>query len=149
MPTLGKSGLMVILLNLGKPRIMVIFLNLGKLTVQQNSVRRNWMPEQLSRLLIHAPSTRPLASQTFKGLHQLRALPWLLSIAYFSWLFRHPLYLFTPFPNTFRLPLITYPGLCSTCVSYMTLCHASGHQVPPTQHLPREVEDFLMGDNYL
>ena len=54
-----------------------------------------------------------------------------------------------PFPTqSVRLPLVTYPSLCSTCVTYRTLCHAIGHQVLPTQPLSREVEDFPRGDNY-
>ena len=54
-----------------------------------------------------------------------------------------------PFPTqSVRLPLVTYPSLCSTCVTYRTLCHAIGHQVLPTQPLPREVEDFPRGDKY-
>ena len=49
-----------------------------------------------------------------------------------------------PFPTqSVRLPLATYPSLCSTCVTYRTLCHAIGHQP-----LPREVEDFPRGDKY-
>ena len=44
--------------------------------------------------------------------------------------------------------LVTYPSLCSTCVTYRTLCHALGHQVLPTQSLPREAEDFPRGDKY-
>ena len=52
-----------------------------------------------------------------------------------------------PFPTqSVRPPLVTYPSLCSTCVTYKTLCHAIGHQVLPTQPLPREVEDFPRGD---
>ena len=47
-----------------------------------------------------------------------------------------------------RLPLVTYPSLCSTCVTYRTLYHAIGHQVLPTQPLPREVEDFRMDDKH-
>ena len=54
-----------------------------------------------------------------------------------------------PFPTqSVRLPLVTYPSLCSACVTYRTLCHAIGHQVLPTQLLPREVEDFPRGDKY-
>ena len=54
-----------------------------------------------------------------------------------------------PFPNTVSwLSLVTYPSLCSACVTYRTLCHAIGHQVLPTQPLPREVEDFPRGDKY-
>ena len=55
-----------------------------------------------------------------------------------------------PFPTqSVRLPLVTYPSLCSTCVTYRTLCHAIGHQVLPTQPLPSKVEDFPRGDKYL
>ena len=54
-----------------------------------------------------------------------------------------------PFPTqSVRLPLVTYPSLCSTCVTYRTLCHAIGHQVLSTQPLPRELEDFPRGDKY-
>ena len=49
-----------------------------------------------------------------------------------------------PFRNTVsRPPLVTYPSLCSICVTYRTPCHSIGHQVLLTQPLPREVEDFL------
>ena len=41
-----------------------------------------------------------------------------------------------------------YHSLCSTCVTYRTPCHAIGHQVLPTQPLPREAEDFPRGDKY-
>ena len=44
--------------------------------------------------------------------------------------------------------MVTYPSLCSTCVTYGTLCHAIGHQVLPTQPLPREAEDFPKGDRH-
>ena len=54
-----------------------------------------------------------------------------------------------PFPTqSVMLPLVTYPSLCSTCVTYRTLCHAIGHQVLPTQPLPREVEDFPRSDKH-
>ena len=54
-----------------------------------------------------------------------------------------------PFPaQSVRLPLVTYPSLCSTCVTYRTPCHAIGHQVLPTQLLPREAKDFPTGDKY-
>ena len=54
-----------------------------------------------------------------------------------------------PFPTqSVRLPLVTYPSLCSTCVTYRMPCHAIGHHVLPTQPLPREVEDFPRGDKY-
>ena len=47
-----------------------------------------------------------------------------------------------------RLSLVTYPSLCSTYVTYRTPCHSIGHQVLPTQPLPREAEDFPKGDKY-
>ena len=47
-----------------------------------------------------------------------------------------------------RLPMVTYPSLRSPCVTYKTLCHAIGHQVLPTQPLPREAEDFPRGGNH-
>ena len=54
-----------------------------------------------------------------------------------------------PFPTqSVRLPLVTYPSLCSTYVTFRTPCHASGHQVLPTQHLPREAEDFPRGGKH-
>ena len=85
---------------------------------KQNSLRRNWMPEQ----------------------------PLLLTY----WLLRHPVFFDSPhFPTqSVRPPLVTYPSLCSTCVTYRTLFHAIGHQVLPTQPLPREVEDFSRGDKH-
>ena len=57
---------------------------------------------------------------------------------------KHPFFLFIHlFPTqSVRPSLITYPRLCSACVTYRTLCHTIGHQVLPTQALPREVEDL-------
>ena len=51
------------------------------------------------------------------------------------WLLRDPVLSFTLFPNTVILPLVTYPRLSSTCVTYRT-------QVLSTQPLAREEEDF-------
>ena len=54
-----------------------------------------------------------------------------------------------PFPTpSVRLPLVTYPSLCSTCVTYRMLCHAISHKVLPTQPLPGEAEDCPRGDNH-
>ena len=44
--------------------------------------------------------------------------------------------------------MVTYPSLRCSCVTYRTLCHAIGHQVLPTQSLPREAEDFPRGGNH-
>ena len=32
-----------------------------------------------------------------------------------------------------KTPLLPYPSLCNTCLTYRTPCHAIGHQVLPTQ----------------
>ena len=56
----------------------------------------------------------------------------------------------TPFPTqSIRVPLVTYPSLCNTCVTNRMPCHAIGHQVRPTQPVPREAEDFPRGDKYV
>ena len=91
-----------------------------------------------------------MASQTCKGLHQLRALPQLRLVICFSWLFRLPVFWFTSLfaTQSVRLPLVTYLSLCSTCVTYRTPCHSIGHQVLPIQTLPREAEDFPRGGNH-
>ena len=59
--------------------------------------------------------------------------------------FNSPLFFLT---QSVRLPLFTYPSLCRTYVTYRTPCHASGHQVLPTQTLPRKAEDFPRGENH-
>ena len=56
-------------------------------------------------------------------------------------------FLFT-LTQSVRLPMITYTSLCSPCVTYRILCRAIGHQMLPTQPLPREAEDFLRGGNH-
>ena len=57
------------------------FKQVKKLTLQQNSLRRNWMPEQLSRLLIHVTGTPP----------------WLLKLVKVSTISEH-------YPDCFRVP---------------------------------------------
>ena len=90
-----------------------------------------------------------LASQTCEGLHQFWALPWLLSIAYFSIVQASNFLIHPHFPTqSVRLPFITYPSLCTTGVTYRKPCHGNGHQVFPTQLLPREAEDFSRGANH-
>ena len=104
---------------------------------------RKWMPEQLSGLLI------PVLHLGFSDLWTFpSALPHLLSVAYFSWLFRYPVFWFTSlFPTQPVTPsLVTYASLYSTCVTYKTPCHASGHQMLPIQLLARGTEDSPRGD---
>ena len=90
------------------------------------------------------------SSQICEGLHKLCSLPWLLSVANFSWLIRHPVFLFTPFqPQSVRLCLVTYSSLSSTCMTYRTPCFASSYQIFPTQPAPTEVEDLPgVGKNF-
>ena len=54
----------------------------------------------------------------------------------------------SPLTQSVRPPMATYASLCSTCMTYWRSCHAIGHQVLPTQPLPREVEDFPGGGNH-
>ena len=66
---------------------------------------------------------------------------------YFTyWLPKRPVFLFIlTLTQSVRLPKVTYPSLCSPCVTYGTLCHAIGHQV-----LPHPLDDFpgcLTGHN--
>ena len=51
-----------------------------------------------------------------------------------------------PFHESSRLVAST--SLWSLFVTYGTLCHAIGHQVLPTQPLPRETEVFPRGGKY-
>ena len=59
------------------------------------------------------------------------------------------LFFFNSFPIlSVRLPLITYPSLCSTYVIYRTPCHAIGHQMLSMQQSPRKAEDLPRGDQH-
>ena len=63
------------------------------------------------------------------------------------WLPRHSVFWFT-LAQSVRSPLVTYPSLWSTCMTYTTSCYAIGHQTFPTQPLPRQVEDFPRGGSH-
>ena len=52
------------------------------------------------------------------------------------------------FTNTVRLSGVTYYLLCSIYVAYGTTCGCIGHQVLPTQLLPREGKDLPRGGKY-
>ena len=133
-------------------KFLVILQTLGKLNINPTAK----LP--LNKLDVWATfwATYPchwhstLASQTCEGLHQLWALPGLLSVAYFSWLLWHPVFQFISlFPTqSVGLPLVTYSSMCSTCVTYRTPCHATGHQLLPTQPIPSEVEDSPRSDKH-
>ena len=107
------------------------------------------MSGQLSGQLIHVTGTpprlvRPVKVSTSSELYpDYFRLPTFLNVQASSSLIHSPFQ-----TQSVRLPLVTYPSLCSTCVSYRTLCHAIGPQVLPTQPLPREVEDFPRGDKH-
>ena len=100
---------------------------------QQHSLSRNWMPNQLFRLLIHATSTSP----------------WLLRPVTVSTSFEL-------YPNYFRLPTFVinppppppFDPLWFTCVAYRTPCFVSDHQMLSTQSLLQEAEDFPRGSKH-
>ena len=140
-PWMAPSWMVVILQTLGKSKLFFwlwvshdrwsFLLTLGN-SLHQNSLRRNWIPEKLSGLLpCHWHSI--LASQTCEGLHQLWALPNYFRLAT-SLIVQASSFLIHPhfWTQSVRLPLITYPLLRSTCVTYRTPCHASGHHILPT-----------------
>ena len=122
------------------------------LTLQQNSLTRNWMPEQLSGLLINATRTPPWLLRSEKVSTSSELYPDYLrlsSFLYSYWLASHQYFFFNSFAiMSVRLPLITYPSLCSTYVIYRTPCHAIGHQMLPKQQSPRKVEDLARGDKH-
>ena len=84
-----------------------------------------------------------------KSLQNSLTRNWILwqPLLFVYWLPKHPVFWFN-LTQSVRPPMVTYPSLCSTCVIYKTLCLAIGHQVLPTQPLPREAEDFPSGDNH-
>ena len=54
------------------------------------------------------------------------------NLYFIYWLPKHPVFWFIlTLTQSVRPPMVTYPSLCSTCVTYGTLCHARGHQVLP------------------
>ena len=107
------------------------------------------MPEQLSGQLIHVTSTPPWLLRPVKVSTSSELYPDYFRLPTFLYVQASSFLIHSPFPTqSIRLPLVTYPSLCSTCVTYRTLCHAIGHQALPTQPLPREVENFPRGDKH-
>ena len=100
------------------------------------------MPEFFfSRELIHVTGTPPWLLRPVKVSTSSELYPDYFQASSFL---IHP-----PFPTqSVRLPLVSYPSLCSTCVTYRRLCIAIGQQVLPTQPIPREAEDFPRGDKH-
>ena len=114
-----------------------------KLTLQQNCLRRNWVLEQLSGLLTHATGSHPGFSDLWRSPPVLSST--LVTFGGVVFLIVQASSFFIHFhflTQSIRLPLVTYPSLCSTFVTYGTLCYGSGHQMLSTQPLPREAEDF-------
>ena len=66
------------------------------------------------------------------------------------WLPRYPVFQFASLFQTQSVmpPLVTYPSLCSTCMTYRTPYHFIGHQVLLIQPLPREADNFPRGDKH-
>ena len=105
------------------------------------------MPEQHSWLLFHATTTpllllRPMKVSTsselcsgFFWLHNFLDYP---AIQFFD----------SPLTQPVGLHWETYHLLRSTSVTYRMPCHASGHQVLPTQPLPKKAEDFPRGGKH-
>ena len=147
---MAASWMVVILLTFGKSKkIVILLLWVSQFLTWQNSLRRNCIPEQLSGQLIHVTGTPPwllrpvkvsTSSELYTGYFRL---PTFLNVQPSSFLIHLPF-----LTQSVRLPLVTYLSLCSTSVTYRTPCHASGHQVLPTQPITREVEDFPRGDKY-
>ena len=92
------------------------------------------MPDQLSGLLNHATGTPPwLLRQAKVTTNDYFCLSTFLDCSGLQ------IFALLPFPiQSFRLSLITYPSLCSTCVTYRTLFYARFHQVLPIQTLHRK-----------
>ena len=61
---------------------------------------------------------------------------WMLRQPLLYWLPTHPFLKFIlPLTQLVGPPMETYHSLCSSCVTYGTLCSATGHQVLPTHHV--------------
>ena len=105
------------------------------------------MAEKISGLLFHATDTPPWLFRHVKVTTSSESYP-----EYFP----QPTFLecsgtqflYLPLTQSVRLHLATYHSLCSTRVTNRMLCHAIGHQVLLTQPLPREAEDFCMGEQH-
>ena len=114
-----------------------------KLTSQQNRLRRNWVPEQLSGLLTHATGSHPGFSDLWRSPPVLSSTLVTFGCVVFLIVQASSFFIHSPFlTQSIKLPLVTYPSLFSTFVTYGTLCYGSGHQMLSMQPLPREAEDF-------
>ena len=65
------------------------------------------------------------------------------------WLLKHPVFQFTPPPNTVSETARVYlPFTVQPLCDLKALCRAIDHQVLPSQPLLREAEDFPSGGKY-
>ena len=97
----------------------------------------------LFRLLLSRCQLLILTKLSQEKLDAQATLTFYLLVAQASSFLIHPFRI-----QSIRLHLVTYPLLCNTCMAYRTSCHSIGHQEPPTQHLPREAEDFPRGGKH-
>ena len=111
--------------NLNKSKKLVVILQSlnksKKLEVILRTLNTSWMTASW----IAAPY--PSLCKTLLG------ETWCLGNPYFThWLPKHPVFWFNLIlTQSVRLPVVTYPLLCSPCVTYGTLCHTIGYQVFP------------------
>ena len=109
------------------------------------------MPEQLSGLLIHATNTpswllKPVKVFTSPELYpDFFRLPAFLNCSGILFFDSHPFSQLSQSTVRGRLPLVTYPSLCSTYVTYKIPWRSP---VPPTQPLPKETKDYPSRDKY-
>ena len=135
--TLNNSKkLIVILLNLSKPKkLIVILLTLvGWLLLEwllHGWLLLGWLLRMFSLCKTPLGETGCLGNPYF-------ILNGCLSIQLFD----------SPLTRSVRPPMVTYPSLCSTCVTYGTSCHVIGNQVLPSKPLPREAWDFPRGERH-
>ena len=86
--------------------------------------------------------------QKKKSKENLLRRNWMLEQSY--WLVKNPVFYFNLlfWTQSVNTCLVPYHSLYSACMTYKTPYHAFGHQVCPTQPLPRHAEDFPRGGKY-
>ena len=90
-----------------------------------------------------------MAASDLKSLQNFLRRNWVLMqpLLFTYWLPTH-LVFDSHLTQSVRLPMVTYPSFCSTCVTCRMSCHAIGHRVLLTQPLPKEAGDFSTGGNH-
>ena len=83
-----------------------------KLTLQQNRLRRNWVPEQLSGLLTHATGSHPGFSDLWRSPPVLSSTLVTFGCVVFLIVQASSFFIHSPFlTQSIRLPLVTYLSL--------------------------------------